>query len=67
MTDSKLLDSTVWIDYLIKKVHMNIIDSEEKLYLSDIDLYGKWQKIYKEKYPIKVSTIGLVGTRGISI
>ena len=40
---------------------------DQKLYFSDIDLYGKWQKISQEKYPINTNAIiGAVRGQGIS-
>jgi hypothetical protein len=41
---------------------------EQKLYFSDIDLYGKWRKISQEKYPIDPRVLGIkipVGVSGI--
>ena len=53
-------------DYKYSYDVFNTFSIDQKLYFSDIDLYGKWQKIRQEKYPIKFSTIGLAGIRGIS-
>ena len=53
-------------DYKYSQDVFNTFSIDQKLYLSDIDLYDKWKKINQEKYPIQVSTIGLAGIRGIS-
>ena len=51
MADSKLLDSTTWVDYLIKKTHTEIIDSEEKLFLSVLSIFEIKKKLIKDKLP----------------
>jgi hypothetical protein len=50
-------------DYKYSSDVFATLSIDQKLYLSDIDLYGKWLKIYKEKYPINRSPFGLVGSR----
>ena len=52
-------------DYKYSNDVVNTFSIDQKLYFSDIDLYGKWQKIYKEKYPINTN-IKQIGIRGIS-
>jgi len=52
-------------DYKYSNDVFATLSIDQKLYLSDIDLYGKWQKIYKEKYPINTN-IKQIGIRGIS-
>lgn len=39
MTDSKLLDSNIWIDYFIKGSFKEIIESEEQLFISPLSLF----------------------------
>ena len=39
MKDSKLIDSSVWIDYLFNGKHAEIIDSEELLLLSSLSIF----------------------------
>jgi hypothetical protein len=53
-------------DYKYSQDVFNTFSIDQKLYLSDIDLYGKWQKIYREKYPIKVNPlVGNIRATGI--
>jgi hypothetical protein len=44
-------------DYKYSNDVFNTFSIDQKLYFSDIDLFGKWQKIYREKYPIKVNPL----------
>jgi hypothetical protein len=54
-------------DYKYSQDVFNTFSIDQKLYLSDIDLYGKWQKINREKYPVNVNAIlGAVRGQGIS-
>jgi len=52
-------------DYKYSNDVFATLSIDQKLYLSDIDLYGKLLKIYKEKYPINTNAIA-IGIRGIS-
>ena len=51
MTDSKLIDSSVWIAYITKKVYSEIIDSEDTLFLSVLSLFEIKKKLIKDKIP----------------
>ena len=54
-------------DYKYSYDVFNTFSIDQKLYFSDIDLYGKWQKISQEKYPINTNAIlGAVRGQGIS-
>jgi len=44
-------------DYKYSNDVVNTFSIDQKLYFSDIDLYGKWHKIYREKYPVNVQAI----------
>ena len=39
MTDSRLLDSSVWLDYLFNGNHKEIIESKEILLLSVLSIF----------------------------
>ena len=49
MTDSKLVDSSVWIDYLFNGSCKEIIDSHEMLLLSALSLFEIKKKLIKNK------------------
>lgn len=49
MTDSKLVDSSVWLDYFFNGKHTNIIDSKEILLLSSLSLFEINRKLIKSK------------------
>ena len=49
MKDSKLIDSSVWLDYFINGHHKNIIDSNEILIISVISLFEVKKKLIKIK------------------
>ena len=48
-TDSKLIDSSVWLAYLFNSTYSNIIDSEEILLLSVLSLFEIKRKLAKSK------------------
>ena len=49
MTDSKLLDSSIWLSYLINGNHTNIIETDEIFLLSVLSLFEIKRKILKYK------------------
>jgi len=49
MTDSKLLDSSIWLSYLINGNHINIIETNEIFLLSVLSLFEIKRKILKYK------------------
>ena len=49
MTDSKLLDSSIWLSYLINGNHTNIIEMDEIFLLSVLSLFEIKRKILKYK------------------
>ena len=51
MTDSKLVDSSVWIAYLTNGKYNDIIDAEEILLISAISLFEIKRKLIKNKIP----------------
>ena len=48
-TDSKLIDSSVWLAYLFNGVHRNIIESDEVPLLSVLSLFEIKKKLVKSK------------------
>ncbi len=58
MTDSKLLDSSVWIDFFIKDKFYEVINSEENIFSSVLSLYEIKRKLIKDK--IKMEEINKV-------
>ncbi len=58
MTDSKLLDSSIWIDFAIKNSFQEIINSEETLFLSALSLFEiKKKLIYNNIDKININKI----------
>ena len=53
MKDSKLLDSSVWLDYLHNTAYSEIIDSDEILFLSVLSIFEINKKLIKEKNSIQ--------------
>jgi predicted nucleic acid-binding protein len=53
MTGYNLIDSSIWIDYLINGVHKELIEKEEKLLLATISLIEIKKKLSKLKVPSK--------------
>lgn len=49
MTDSKLIDSSVWVEYLFNGKFTEIIDTEAILLLSTLSLFEIEKKLRKEK------------------
>jgi predicted nucleic acid-binding protein len=49
VTDSKLLDSSVWIEYLISNELSNLIESESHFALSSLSIFEIKKKFLKDK------------------
>ncbi|MBI2657558.1 PIN domain-containing protein [Candidatus Woesearchaeota archaeon] len=49
MTDSKLVDSSVWLAYLFNGQHSDILDSDEVLLLSALSLFEIKKKLSKSR------------------
>ena len=49
MADSKLIDSSIWIDYFFNGKHSEIIDSGELLLLSSLSIFEIKNKLKKSK------------------
>ncbi|MEX2017153.1 MAG: PIN domain-containing protein [Candidatus Pacearchaeota archaeon] len=49
MTDYNLLDSSIWIDYLINGKHQDLIETEKKLLLATISIIEIIKKLNKLK------------------
>src|SRR3989344_8900538 len=50
MTDSKLIDSSVWIDFLINGNHKEILEQEEIFLLSSLSIFEIKKKLIKLNY-----------------
>src|SRR3989338_9045195 len=46
MTDSKLLDSSIWIDYIANGRHKGVIDGSSQLFLASISLIEIKKKLH---------------------
>jgi toxin FitB len=53
MTEYNLIDSSVWIDYLVNGHYKELIEKEEKLLLATISLIEINKKLFKLKVPTK--------------
>ncbi len=49
MTDSKIIDSSIWIEYFSNKKYSEVIESKELLYVSTLSLFEIKKKLLKEK------------------
>lgn len=49
MKESKVVDSSVWLDYFFNGNHQEIIDAEEIFLLSSLELYEIKKKLMKSK------------------
>ena len=49
MTDSKLIDSSIWLEYLFNGKNKEILEKDEVLLLSVISLFEIEKKLHKEK------------------
>jgi len=52
MTDTKLLDSSIWIDYFSKEYHQEIINSGEILIISSLSLFEIKKKFIKDSVDV---------------
>ena len=52
MTDSKLIDSSIWVDFLINSEYKEIIEQEEIFLLSTLSLFEIKKKLIKLKYKL---------------
>ena len=52
MIDTKLLDSSLWIDFIINGKHKEIIEGNGLLYLSALSLFEIKKKLITKKYSI---------------
>ena len=50
MTDSKLLDSSIWLEYLIHGKYKEIIETQETLYISSLSLFEIKRKLTRDKF-----------------
>lgn len=56
MNDSKLIDSSVWVEYLFNGRFTEIIDTEAIILLSTLSLFEIEKKLHKEKTdPLKIN------------
>ena len=53
MTDCDLIDSSVWVDYLINGKHKDLIETEKKLLLATISIIEIIKKLNRLKIPKK--------------
>ena len=51
MTDSKLIDSSVWLSYLLNGEFQNIIENDEIIVLSALSLFEIKKKLAKSSMP----------------
>ena len=49
MTEYELIDSSLWVDYLINGNHRNLIEAEKRLLLATISIIEIWKKLNKLK------------------
>ena len=49
MTDSKLIDTSVWLDYLFKDKYKEIIDLSETVLISSLTIFEIRRKMLKDK------------------
>ena len=50
MTDSKVLDSSIWLEYLIHGKYKEIIETQETLYISSLSLFEIKRKLTRDKF-----------------
>ena len=49
VTDSKLLDSSIWISFIIENKNVDIIESEQLLFLSSLSIFEIKRKLIRDK------------------
>ena len=69
MIDSKLIDSSVWIAYLLEGESQEIIESKNIKFISALSLFEIKTKLLKEKMPKEVisKTLKFIKTNAIII
>tara|TARA_Y100000310_G_C20122061_1_gene551918 strand:- start:87 stop:461 length:375 start_codon:yes stop_codon:yes gene_type:complete len=69
MTDTKLLDSSIWLAYLFENKFSELIEKEKTLLLSALSIFEIKKKLLKRGIPIKVviDKINYVKNRSIII
>lgn len=69
MTDTKLIDSSVWLDYLINTAHKDLIEEKDILLLSSLSIFEIKKKLFKsnigEAYILK--SLEFIKNRGMII
>ncbi|HLD79397.1 MAG TPA: PIN domain-containing protein [Candidatus Nanoarchaeia archaeon] len=50
MTDSKLIDSSVWLEYLIHGKYKDLFETKEILHLSVLSLFEIKRKLIRDKF-----------------
>ena len=51
MTDSKFIDSSVWLAYFFEGEHISLLESEEILFVSVLSLFEIKKKLLEKKNP----------------
>ena len=66
-TDSKLLDSSVWLAFLIERKHKDIIEVDEIFLLSSLSLFEIKKKLLKDKinHDSIIKTIEFIKSKNI--
>ncbi|MBS3166563.1 PIN domain-containing protein [Candidatus Woesearchaeota archaeon] len=59
MTDSKLIDSSVWLEYLVHSKYKDIFETEDILYISALSLFEIKRKLMRDKFNINEITLTL--------
>jgi toxin FitB len=69
MTDSKLLDSSVWLEYIINGKFRELVESGETLFLSILSVFEVRRKMIRMKYERKdlEKAMNFVKRRGLII
>lgn len=49
VSDSKFIDTSVWLDYFFKSKHREVIDSAEIVLVSVLSIFEIRKKMYKDK------------------
>lgn len=51
VTDSELLDSSIWLDYLLEGSHQEIVDCEKTIFISTLSLFEIRKKLLDKLIP----------------
>lgn len=65
--ESKLLDSSIWLSYLLNEKYIEIVEKEEKLFLSVISLFEIEKKLLKSSLDKKKIDESIVFIKSKSI